>query len=173
MSASSPTISARADAVCASMEAICAVCTSTCVRALSSVTREPLPLRNSSCCRSRVRRFSASVASARSRCAAKSFRFASARARVALARSSCARLTATSARPPSTSACAASRRALICSENSRATTCFAFTGELKSTRISTICPESCEPTSTVETGVSVPVARTLAVIGPRSTAASR
>ena len=48
-----------------------------------------------------------------------------------------------------------------------------FTGELKSTRISLIWPEICEPTWTVVTAESVPDADTVAVRLPRSTFASR
>jgi hypothetical protein len=44
---------------------------------------------------------------------------------------------------------------------------------LKSTRISLICPEICEPTCTVVTACSVPEAETTAWIAPRSTFASR
>jgi hypothetical protein len=51
----------------------------------------------------------------------------------------------------------------------RAISWFSFTGELKSTRISLICPETCDPTCTETTGFSVPVADTTAVSGPRST----
>ena len=51
----------------------------------------------------------------------------------------------------------------------RAINWFSFTGELKSTRISLICPDTCEPTCTETTGLRVPVAETTAVSGPRST----
>jgi hypothetical protein len=49
---------------------------------------------------------------------------------------------------------------------------FSFTGELKSTRISLICPETWEPTCTETTGFRVPVADTAAVSGPLSALAS-
>jgi hypothetical protein len=61
----------------------------------------------------------------------------------------------------------------IWSEKSRARSWPVFTGELWSTRISTTSPESWEETSTVLTGLREPVALTLAVIAPRSTAAVR
>ncbi len=48
-----------------------------------------------------------------------------------------------------------------------------FTGELKSTNSSLIWPETCEPTCTDVTGLSVPVDDTVAVIGPFSTFAVR
>ena len=51
----------------------------------------------------------------------------------------------------------------------RAITWSFLTTELKSTNSSLICPETCEPTSTDFTGLSVPVAATAAVIGPFST----
>ena len=44
----------------------------------------------------------------------------------------------------------------------------AFTGVLKSASSSRTWPESCEPTSTVVTGCTVPVAETLATMAPRS-----
>jgi hypothetical protein len=54
----------------------------------------------------------------------------------------------------------------------RAMSWFSFTGELKSTRISLTWPDTCEPTWTETTGLSVPVAETTAVSGPFSALAS-
>jgi hypothetical protein len=55
----------------------------------------------------------------------------------------------------------------------RAMTWSFFTGVLKSALISLICPEICEPTCTVVTALTVPLATTTADTGPRSTLASR
>lgn len=52
-------------------------------------------------------------------------------------------------------------------------TCPAFTSLLKSARISTTCPESCEPTITVVVGVTVPVDETEAMMFPRCTRSVR
>ncbi len=55
----------------------------------------------------------------------------------------------------------------------RAMTWSFLTCELKSARSSLTCPEIWEPTSTVMTALSVPVAETAEVSGPRETAAVR
>ena len=55
----------------------------------------------------------------------------------------------------------------------RATSWLRLTWELKSANSSLICPETWEPTWTVTTALSVPVAETVAVSGPRSTLAAR
>ena len=55
----------------------------------------------------------------------------------------------------------------------RATSWPFFTALLKSTKISFNWPETCEPTDTDTTGLSVPVAETVATSGPFSILAVR
>ena len=55
----------------------------------------------------------------------------------------------------------------------RAISCPLRTSALKSANSSLTWPDTCEPTGTVTSALSVPVADTLAVIGPRVSAAVR
>ena len=101
-------------------------------------------------------------------------RFAS--ARLASARATSARCTATLACCVPIEARAASRSAWAwrslysnCSGSMRATSWPFLTALLKSTKISFNWPDTCEPTDTDTTGLSVPVAETVAASGPCST----
>ena len=83
------------------------------------------------------------------------------------------RATATALRAASMSARAWLTRSSKLCGSMRAITWSFFTAVLKSAKISWIWPETCEPTCTVVTAFSVPLATTTAAIGPRSTLAMR
>ncbi len=128
-------------------------------RVLSSSAGE-MNERSTSCClRSRSRRASA--------------RFTSARETAARAAVTLAVAVSTWARDASTSACDWRTRCSKFSGSMRAISCPCLTSALKSTSTSLSWPDTCEPTCTEVTGFSVPVADTLALIGPRTTAAVR
>ena len=122
-------------------------------RALSSSAPE-MKLRSTSCClRARSRRASA--------------RLTDTRETAALAALTPAWALSTWARAASTSACAWRTRYSKVSGSMRAISWPLRTSALKSANSSLICPETWEPTGTVTSALSVPVADTLAVIGPR------
>ncbi len=105
--------------------------------------------------------------------------------RRASARSVCARDTwawlaatlacavSTMARAASTSAWAERTRYSNVSGSMRASNCPAFTSSLKSANRSRICPLTCVPTDTCDTGFTAPLAATLACKLPRTMAAVR
>ena len=74
----------------------------------------------------------------------------------------------TAARAASTSACAERTRYSKLSGSICASNCPAFTSVLKSTKTSRICPLTCVPTVTKDTGETAPLAATLASKFPRS-----
>ena len=79
----------------------------------------------------------------------------------------------TAAREASRSACAWRTRYSSVSGSISAINCPAFTSELKSTKMSLICPLTCVPTDTCLTGFTAPLADTVACKLPRSILAVR
>jgi hypothetical protein len=83
------------------------------------------------------------------------------------------RVCTTLARALSRSVCACAIACTRIVESSRATTWPRRTWALKSAPSSAIWPDTCVPTATVRTALSVPVALTVDVMSPRSTATKR
>src|SRR6185295_8622109 len=145
--------------ICASTDFSCSRVLSNSVRALSSSAGEMNPLSTSIFLRLRSRSASASATLTRPTSAPCAARFDIA--------------TATALREASTSARVWLTRSSKLCGSMRAMTWSFFTWVLKSAKISMICPETWEPTCTVVTAFSVPLATTTACSGPRSTAPMR